>query len=259
MHAAPHPGNDPRQWVYTTILAESPLQRFRPQAPRTSRAGAVHCAAYGGEGPAANAVMVLGAAAPEEAFGHADTFFGGPGRYSVTVDVEAAPAVDAALRAARWTLDEEEPALVLPLTVDLVIPPPPADLSIRQVQTQADLDAFRAITGTPPSVVPSLASATAPGVGLLIGRVDGADVATSRPVVLGAPVRVVDINGVVTRPEARRRGYATAMTWAAVRFGAAHGARVAVLCATEMGYPVYRKMGFTPVCTFRTYLPPASE
>jgi hypothetical protein len=28
------------------------------------------------------------------------------------------------------------------------------------------------------------------------------------------------------------------------------------LTASEMGYPVYLRMGFVPVCRYRTYLPP---
>ena len=33
------------------------------------------------------------------------------------------------------------------------------------------------------------------------------------------------------------------------------GCRAFLLTATEMGYPVYVKMGFVPVCTLRTYEP----
>ena len=62
--------------------------------------------------------------------------------------------------------------------------------------------------------------------------------------------------GVVTHPEFRRRGYGTALTWAAIAAARAMGARAALLGATPLGYPVYLKMGFTPICTMRTYEPP---
>jgi len=31
------------------------------------------------------------------------------------------------------------------------------------------------------------------------------------------------------------------------------------LTATEMGYPVYLRMGFVPVCRYRTYVPPKDD
>jgi GNAT superfamily N-acetyltransferase len=67
--------------------------------------------------------------------------------------------------------------------------------------------------------------------------------------------QVADLMGVVTRPARRRRGYGTAMTWAAVSAAQGMGCRAFVLTATDMGYPVYVKMGFAPVCTLRTYEP----
>ncbi|HET8631928.1 MAG TPA: hypothetical protein VFL91_31265 [Thermomicrobiales bacterium] len=39
---------------------------------------------------------------------------------------------------------------------------------------------------------------------------------------------------------------------------AARGCRAATLTASEMGYPVYVRMGFAPVGTFRTYLRPGA-
>jgi predicted N-acetyltransferase YhbS len=67
---------------------------------------------------------------------------------------------------------------------------------------------------------------------------------------------VADINGVRVLPEFRRRGFGTALTWATVAEAARLGCHAAVLTSTEMGYAVYVRMGFHPVCTLRTYVPP---
>ena len=43
------------------------------------------------------------------------------------------------------------------------------------------------------------------------------------------------------------------MTWAAVEAGRAWGSRAATLQASEMGEPVYRKMGFRTVTRYASY------
>ena len=79
-------------------------------------------------------------------------------------------------------------------------------------------------------------------------------VATSRVSCLGA---VGDLMGVVTDDAFRRRGIGTAMTWAAIDAARQRGCTAITLTATEMGLPVYQRMGFIHACTLRTYLPPA--
>jgi len=64
--------------------------------------------------------------------------------------------------------------------------------------------------------------------------------------------------GVVTHPDWRRRGFDTAMTWAALDRAVTMDARTFILTATQLGYPVYRRMGFLPVCTLRSFEPPAA-
>ena len=46
------------------------------------------------------------------------------------------------------------------------------------------------------------------------------------------------------------------MTWAAVAAGLERGCDVIILSASEMGYSVYLRMGFVPVCRYRTYIRP---
>jgi GNAT superfamily N-acetyltransferase len=235
------------------MLVRSPLERYR--AVRTQQMRAEHVAFFAGGVPGADAnfAFVYGPIAPDTFFAQADAFFGGAGAYSVAIEVESAPAVVAVLEAGGWEMEEEEPALVL-LELPPTIPSPPAGLTIRRVTDEPGLEDFRTVTGTGTAIIPSLAAATDPGVACFVGYVDGVPAATARLVCLGS---IVEITGIVTVPAHRRRGYGTALTWAAIAEGAARGCTTATLTATPLGYPVYLHMGFQRVCTYRTYLPPA--
>jgi GNAT superfamily N-acetyltransferase len=67
-------------------------------------------------------------------------------------------------------------------------------------------------------------------------------------------VGVAGIYAVSTLPEARGHGLGTALTVAPLRDARQAGYRVATLQASEMGYPIYRKLGFQEVCQFKMYL-----
>jgi ribosomal protein S18 acetylase RimI-like enzyme len=244
---------DLRAIVHASLLTPSPLQRYRPGQERRATHGNIGLFTAGEPGPDLNYVMVLGPASPTHVFALADAFFDtGEFRYSVVVEVETARPVEEEVRARGWRLVEEEPALVLP-HLPTLLPSPPSNLDIRQVTDEDGLTNFRAVSRTGQHIVPSLAAALDPGVALFVGYTDGRPVATSRLVCLGT---VAEITGVRVMPEHRRRGYGTALTWAAVREGAARGCATTILTATAMGYPLYVRMGFLPVCTYRTYLPP---
>lgn len=64
--------------------------------------------------------------------------------------------------------------------------------------------------------------------------------------------KVAWVSMVLTLPDQRGRGYATALTAHALAALQASGHR-AVLDATPLGQPVYRKLGFTPFWTFRRW------
>jgi len=64
---------------------------------------------------------------------------------------------------------------------------------------------------------------------------------------------VAGIYNVCTVPEARGRGIGGAVTAAALDEGAARGFRLAVLGSSDMGYPVYRRLGFREVSRVRSY------
>jgi len=78
-----------------------------------------------------------------------------------------------------------------------------------------------------------------------------------KPVAVGSLVMAADLAGVyavATLPEARNRGIGTAMTLHAMAEGKLNGAKSAVLQATEMGRPIYERIGFSTVFEYEMYL-----
>ncbi len=74
---------------------------------------------------------------------------------------------------------------------------------------------------------------------------------------LGNPsARQYYVFGLWVRPEARRRGVATALVSAVVEQAKAEGIGMVSLHASEMGRLVYEKMGFEPGVSMRLFLDP---
>lgn len=61
---------------------------------------------------------------------------------------------------------------------------------------------------------------------------------------------VAGVYGVTVHPDLRHTGLGTAMTWAAVQFGATAGTDIVALQASAMGKPVDEAMGFQTVLTY---------
>ena len=134
------------------------------------------------------------------------------------------------------------------------IPEPPAGLDIRTVTTgtahdihvemdaagfEGSLDHARRLF--PPSLFQQGAAVE------YTGFLEGVPVAVSTLVMTG---RTAGVYGVATIPAYRRRGFGEAMTWRAVRDGAARGCAMANLTASDMGRPLYERMGFRVVAPF---------
>ena len=89
-----------------------------------------------------------------------------------------------------------------------------------------------------------------PDAELYVGYLDHRPVASSALFVTG---RTAGVYNVATLPEVRGRGIGEAMTWHCVRRGAAIGCVAATLQASEMGRPIYERMGFRLVSPYHTY------
>ncbi len=83
------------------------------------------------------------------------------------------------------------------------------------------------------------------------GLLNGTPVATS---ILVLDSGLAGIYAVATCPEARRRGIGKLMTVIPLLEARRAGYRVGVLQASDMGYPIYRAIGFTDIYRYRIYL-----
>jgi len=82
----------------------------------------------------------------------------------------------------------------------------------------------------------------------LLMRHRGAAVATG---VLHSALGIAGVYAIGVRRACRRRGWGALATLLTVREGERRGATEAVLQATSEGFPVYAKLGFQTLCTFR--------
>lgn len=83
-----------------------------------------------------------------------------------------------------------------------------------------------------------------------LGRLHGAPVATASLLLAGGIAGVYDVS---TEPDSRRRGIGTTMTVAMLHEARAHGYATAFLQPTELGEPMYHRLGFRVCCVCGIY------
>ncbi|MGW4467093.1 GNAT family N-acetyltransferase [Micromonospora sp. NPDC004704] len=133
--------------------------------------------------------------------------------------------------------------------------PTPAWLHISET---TDLDefvpAYGRVSGIPPAGMQTAIDRerTFAGDGTVVrlaGRLDDGRIAGTAVAWLSHDLLTLYFVG--TQPEFRRRGIGTAMTVAAIDLARERGVRVAALTSSPPGEPVYRRIGFRTVGTFR--------
>lgn len=153
---------------------------------------------------------------------------------------------------------EIEPGMALD-PLPQVCPPPPAGLEIRQAEEPEDLltflrisdVAFRSPAGSMDSILGGLDMPAAEFQGgAYLGYFGGRPVATSARFSTG---NAAGVHFVSTLAEFRGRGFGEAMTWRAAMDGRAEGCEFSVLYSSEMGFPVYERMGYRTVVRYQTW------
>lgn len=109
-------------------------------------------------------------------------------------------------------------------------------------------DGLRAAMGACEATIPSELFEDQPR---FTGYIDGEPAAVSSLVMTDG---VAGIYAVATLPQARKRGIGSAMSLHAMSEGKRRGASLAVLQATDMGRPVYERIGFRSVFDYQAYL-----
>ncbi len=164
------------------------------------------------------------------------------------------PWGDLSLGAYGFTPEGDQGWMVRQPSSAAAVPAMPAELVIERVADAEALHDFefasaRGFGAEPqrPATWHAPAILDDPRFTILRGRVDGRTVATSMGY---GDAGVLGIYGVSTLPEARRRSYGAAMTWAAV---SADPSIPAVLQPSEIAASLYARLGFESFTTFRSW------
>jgi hypothetical protein len=138
--------------------------------------------------------------------------------------------------------------------------PAPRELDIRLVaDTPALDDHIRTVAagfGLDEALVRSFLDARLrdePGTRFYVGYVDGEPVVSGLGVATG---RTIGVYNIATIESARRRGYGAAMTQRVGIDGRNAGCDVATLQASDMGRPIYERLGYRTVVRYRGFVDP---
>jgi ribosomal protein S18 acetylase RimI-like enzyme len=199
--------------------------------------------------------------AAADVFERARAFFAARQRgYTVMLRAHADADLIAATHAAELTEWGASPAMVLEARLADAVAP--AGVRVERVESEDDARAYAAVMaaayatyGMPADVAPAVLSLDvlrAPHIVAFLVRLDDGTPAAGAMVLVTHGV--AGIYWVGTTPEARGRGLAELATRAAGNAGFDLGARMAALQASQMGEPVYRRMGYVTVTRYPTFV-----
>jgi ribosomal protein S18 acetylase RimI-like enzyme len=173
--------------------------------------------------------------------------------------------LDRHLRAAGFELVSDNPGMALDLGQSADVERPPGGVEIRPLDDLGGLDAWAEINRRALELDPLRARAwrdaqdRAIGSGvpmrIWIASLHGEPVAAAA---LFDGAEVAGVYNVATVPEARGRGIGRAVTATVLAEAVARGHRLAVLGSSDLGYPVYRRLGFREVSRLRSYALPVA-
>ena len=156
------------------------------------------------------------------------------------------------LQAHGFSFDSNTPGMAMDLTrLPDSAPTPGAIRRVEELQTLTEWSRiFVRGFAMPEAMAPSfLAFFAGLGTSLplrhYLGYVDGRPVATST---LYLAAGVAGIYNIATVPAARGQGVGSAMTLLPLHEAREMGYRAGILQSSEMGYPVYKRLGFAEVC-----------
>jgi GNAT superfamily N-acetyltransferase len=152
----------------------------------------------------------------------------------------------------------EIPFMVLPDPAPLAAAVQRSVATYRQVETFADLDSLLSLLERGFGMPPELAREVFPMRLMFLGSTwiatDGQDVSTGIGFVHDGWCGVFNV---ATPEEQRGRGYGAAVTAHTVEAARAAGARGAYLQSSPMGLPVYERLGFVAVESWRQWMLPS--
>lgn len=147
--------------------------------------------------------------------------------------------------------------VAFPIDHDAIAEHASPELEIRRVTDAAGIGAHRQVVTAGFGSDPSVALGTAcpdlldrPECVVYVGYADGGPVASGLGWLTG---RTVGVYSIATIESARRRGYGAAMTARVVADGVVAGCDAAALQASEMGRPIYERLGFRTVVRYVAY------
>jgi GNAT superfamily N-acetyltransferase len=153
--------------------------------------------------------------------------------------------------------------VAFPIDHDVIAQALATELDIRRVTDPTGIDTHRQVMTAGFGSDPAVALGTAcvhllarPGCVVYVGYADGDAVVSGLGWQTG---RTIGVYSIATIASARRRGYGAAMTARVVADGAAAGCDVAALQASEMGRPIYERLGFRTVVRYAAYRPLPSQ